>query len=111
MNLLSLASHELRRVADLVDQMDKIKAELIKTLGSSPAPTKGSRKKRGMSEAGRLAVAAAQKARWAKTKVKSKAKSVVKKTKRTMSASARAKIATAAKARWAKVKAAGKKAL
>jgi hypothetical protein len=63
-----------------------------------------------MSAAGRAAVAAAQKARWAKIK---RAKKVLKTPakRRKMSAAARAKIAAAAKARWAKVKAAGKKSL
>ena len=64
--------------------------------------------KRKMPEAGRLAIIAAQKLRWAKAKGKS-AKS--KTTKRKMSAAGRAKIAAAAKARWAKAKAAGKKSL
>jgi hypothetical protein len=65
-----------------------------------------------MSAAGRLAIAAAQNLRWAKTKVKSTAKRIAKKPgKRKMSAAARAKIAAAAKARWAKAKAAGKKTL
>jgi hypothetical protein len=52
------------------------------------------------------AIAAAQKACWAKAKTPA-AKPVVKK-KPTISAAGRAKIAAAAKARWAKVKAAGK---
>ena len=57
-----------------------------------------------MSAAGRAAVAAAQKARWAKVKAgKPAAKASAKKSK--MSAAGRAKIAAAQKARWAKVKA------
>lgn len=63
-----------------------------------------------MSDAGRLAIAAAQSLRWAKRKAKS-APAVKKVVKRTMSAAARVKIAAAAKARWAKAKAAGKKKL
>ena len=65
-----------------------------------------------MSDAGRLAIAAAQKLRWAKTKGKSAIKAGLKKgIKRTMSSAARARIAAAAKARWAKAKAAGKNSL
>jgi hypothetical protein len=112
MNLLSLASKELRRAADLVDKIEKMKKELSAVLASSSVATKTFKRKRRMSAAGRLAIAAAQKARWAKTKVKSVIKPVAKKlVKRTMSAAARAKIAASAKARWAKAKAAGKKSL
>jgi hypothetical protein len=104
MNLLSLASHQLRKAADLVDKIEKLKAELSTTLGSSEIATEARKIKRNMSDAGRLAIAAAQKARWAKTK----AESVVKPAKRKMSSAARAKIAAAARKRWAKVKASGK---
>jgi hypothetical protein len=107
MNLLSLASHQLRKAAALVDKIEKLKDELSATLGSSEIATEARKIKRKMSAAGRLAIAAAQKARWAKTKVKS----VVKPAKRKMSAAARAKIAAGARKRWARVKAAGKKSL
>ena len=58
-----------------------------------------------MSAAGRRAIAAAQKARWAK--VKTAAKPAKKRKK--MSAAGRARIAAFQKARWAKIKAAKKK--
>jgi hypothetical protein len=109
MNLLSLASHELRNAADLVDKIQKLKRELAATLGSSEIATEARKIKRKMSRAGRLAIAAAQKARWTKMKIKSVVKPA--KAKRKMSAAARAKIAAAAKRRWAKVKAARKKSL
>lgn len=111
MNLLSLASHELRRAANIVDKIEELKKELSAVIGSSSVTTKAPRRKHRMSDAGRLAIAAAQKLRWAKAKVKSVAKPAEKLAKRTMSAAARAKIAAAAKARWAKAKAAGKKTL
>ena len=109
MNLLSLASHQLRRAADLVDKIEELKSELSATLGSSEVADDARKIKRKMSDAGRLAIAAAQKIRWSKIKAKSFAKPA--KAKRKMSASAKAKIAAAAKARWAKAKAAGKNAL
>ena len=109
MNILSLASHQLRRAADLVDKIEELKAELAATLGSSEIANDARKIKRKMSDAGRLAIAAAQKIRWSKIKTKSIAKPA--KAKRKMSAAAKAKIATAAKARWAKAKAAGKNAL
>lgn len=112
MNLLSLASHQLRHAADLVDKIEKLKTELSDVLHSGAGSVAKSRKPRKLSDAGRLAIAAAQKARWAKLKVKSKLKPIVRKAaKRTMSTAAKAKIAAAAKARWAKAKAAGKNAL
>lgn len=112
MNLLGIASHQLRRAADIVDKIEKLQEELTTTLTSSVKAARGSRKKRKMSDAGRFAIAAAQKLRWAKAKVESALKpSTKKRGKRKMSAAAKAKIAAAAKARWAKAKAAGKKTL
>ena len=89
-------------------EIEKLKNELSATLGSSGIATEARKIKRKMSRAGRLAIAAAQKARWAKITGKS---SKAKTAKRKMSAAWRAKIAKAAKARWAKAKAAGKKSL
>lgn len=61
---------------------------------------------RRISAAGRARIAAAQKARWAKSRKNSNAAKVVTMPKkRTMSAAARRKIAAAQRARWAKVKA------
>jgi len=108
MNILSLASHELRKAADLVDKIEKLKGELAATLESSGVATEARKIKRRMSAAGRLAIAAAQKLRWSKVKGKS-AKPTAK--KRTLSFAAKAKIAAAAKKRWAKAKAAGKNSL
>jgi hypothetical protein len=102
MDVLGFASHQLRRAADIVDRIEQLKGELASIL-ESPTSKRG-RKKRFMSDAGRLAIAAGQKARWAKSKMKGTSK-------RKMSAAARAKIALAAKARWAKAKAAGKNSL
>jgi hypothetical protein len=75
---------------------------------SSPAPAPVvAGKKRGMSAAGRAAIIAAQKARWAKVHAeRGTAPKKVKKTKRTMSPEAKAKIAAAQKKRWAKFHAA-----
>ena len=110
MDLLSLASRQLRRAADLVDKIEKLKGKLSAVLNSSVSATSVPRKRRKLSDAGRLAIAAGQKVRWAKQKAKSVVKPAAKKA-RTMSTAARAKIAAAAKARWAKAKAAGKNTL
>jgi len=97
MNLLSLASHELRKAADLVDKIEKLKDELSATIGSSEVAAEARKIKRKMSDAGRLAIIAGQKARWAKAKVESVLRPA--KAKRKMSAATKAKIAAAAKAR------------
>lgn len=57
---------------------------------------------RKVSRAGKVRMAAAQKARWAKLKGQAKPK-------RKLSAAGRARIAAAQKARWAKLRAAKKK--
>ena len=107
-NLLSLTTKQLRRAADLKEEIEALNTELASILGTTASVPAKRPKKRGMSAAGRTAVAAAQKARWAKIKAaKPAAKAPAK--KRKMSAAAKAKISAAAKARWAKVKGAGKK--
>jgi hypothetical protein len=108
--LSSLSSEHLRRAADMKEKIEALNKELASILGVPASVSAKAPKKRGMSAAGRAAVAAAQKARWAKIKgakpaVKAPAR------KRTMSAAGRARISAAAKARWAKAKAAGKKTL
>ena len=63
--------------------------------------------KRKMSAAGRAAIAAAVRARWAKAKAaKGASKQAAPARKHKMSAAGRAAIAAAAKARWAKIRAA-----
>ncbi|HEV2693369.1 MAG TPA: hypothetical protein VG347_10785 [Verrucomicrobiae bacterium] len=104
-SLSSLTTAQLRHAADLKDKIETLNHELALILGGSvSASAKAPKKKGGMSAAGRAAVAAAQKARWAKVKAaKPTAKAPAKKSK--MSAAARAKIGAAQKTRWAKVKA------
>lgn len=100
----TLSVSELKRALTLREKIEKLQAELTKVLGGgTSAPAKPG--KRTMSAAGRAAIAAAQKARWAKTKGKQADQP---KGKRKMSAAGRAAISAAAKARWAKVKAGGK---
>jgi hypothetical protein len=109
-NLISLTAAQLRHAAGLKEKIELLNSELASILGTAASGSAKRPKKRGMSAAGRAAVAAAQKARWAKIKA---GKPTVKATakRRKMSAAAKAKISAAAKARWAKVKAAGKKSL
>jgi hypothetical protein len=109
--LSSLSSEQLRRAADLKEEIEALNKELASILGAPASIPAKAPKKRSMSTAGRAAVAAAQKARWAKIKAGKSAVKVPAKRKRTMSAAGRARISAAAKARWAKAKAAGKKTL
>ena len=106
--MLNLTSTQLRKAADLQDQIEKLQTQLAALVGtaSKTAPAKPAKKKGGMSAAGKARIAAAQKARWAKIKA-AKSGSVVKPAKKkfVMSAAAKAKISAAAKARWAAKKA------
>lgn len=110
-NLLSLTTKQLRRAADIKEKIEVLNTELASILGAPVSVSAKRPKRRGMSAAGRAAVAAAQKARWAKIKAGKPTVKATAKKKRTMSAAAKAKISAAAKARWAKTKAAGKKKL
>jgi hypothetical protein len=78
---------------------------------SAKSPVK---RKRRMSAAGRAAIRAGTKARWAAYRAKKAGKAAPKaagKAKKRFSPAARAALSAAAKARWAKVKASGKKSL
>jgi len=111
MSIQNLSAEQLRRAAQIKEQITELYEELSQ-IGESSGPSTDGRKRRGrrrMSAAGRAAIAAAQRARWAKQK--SKPGAAPKRRRRRMSAAARAKIAAAAKARWAKAKAAGKSRL
>ena len=131
MSLLNLTAAQLTKAAGIAAEIEKLNAELTELFGTSgPAPspasvlatvaapvetvnTPGKRgpKKGGMSAAGRAAIAAAQKARWAKHKrngFKAESPTAEKPARRKMSAAGRAAIKAAQKARWAKVRAAKK---
>lgn len=112
-SLLNLSTEQLRRAAQIKEQIDSLNSEMVRVLGGEiPVPffkgaaSSGGRRK--MSAAGRARIAAAARARWAKIKASGGASnlggSAGPKKKRTMSPAARAKIAAAQRARWAKVK-------
>ena len=127
-SFLDLSIATIEKALVIRKQIEALQGSLIEILGgkvlaaSFEAPvtrvapvTKG---RRTMSAAGRARVAAAQRARWAKTRAASapaqfatKATGTTKaakapRKKRTMSPEARARIAAAQRARWAKQKAA-----
>lgn len=68
MNILNLSSKQMREAANLKDQIDRLQARLNGLAGNSVPAKAARRKRRTMSAAGRAAIAAAQKARWAKIK-------------------------------------------
>lgn len=110
--LTTLTIAQLKRAVTIKEKIAELEGELASLIGATAATSAPAKKKGGMSAAGRAAVAAAQKARWAKIKglTKPNATPAAKPAKKkfTMSASAKAAISKAAKARWAKIKAAKK---
>lgn len=124
-NLSELTTDQLRRAVAIKEQIEALQSELNSLTGEA-APRRGrppgtsrvgrppGSGRRTMSAAARAAIAAAQRARWAKQKNEARAgKSSAngRKGKRKMSAAAKARISAAAKARWAKAKASGKNKL
>jgi hypothetical protein len=117
----------LKRAVEVAEQIEKLQSELASILGSQPAvssaPVARAAKvaaskpavkgKRTMSPEARERIAAAQRARWAKSRGAAVAKPAsaasspatkAKPGKRTLSPEAREKIAAAARRRWAAVK-------
>jgi len=88
------AVRELRQVEEAISALIHLGRN-----GASRGTSPGRRRRRKMSAAGRARIAAAQRARWAKTRRRSRAP------KRSLSQKARNRIAAAQRARWAKVKA------
>jgi hypothetical protein len=127
-NLHTITSQQLRKLVAIKEEIESLTAQLDAIVGhDGPAPTAitdgepvtapAPVTRRGVykrSKAARTAMAAAQKARWAKIKGK-KAEATngeaAPKKGRKMSAAGRARISAAAKARWALVKAQEKSAL
>ena len=138
--MINLTPTQLRKAANLQEKIQSLQKELGQILGRSveSAPSEAPRKRK-MSAAGRRAIAAAAKARWAKYNA-SKGKPIkkgrrklsaqglaniragvakriaaqgkaVKKAKRKMTPAAKAKMAALMKARWANAKKAGKSTL
>jgi len=129
-NLKDLTTQQLKHIIDLKSQIEALESELDSiATGSAPRrgrppgpvktegklPGRPSSKGRKMSAAGRAAIAAAAKARWAAYRGEKVAETTKPakpaKKKRTMSAAAKAKISAAAIERWKKAKAAGKSTL
>jgi hypothetical protein len=107
--MINLTPQQLRHAADIQEKIQALEAELNQILGGTveAAPTETPAKKRKMSAAGRAAIAAAAKARWAKYRAVKSGKPGRKK----LSAAEKARLSALAKARWAKAKKAGRSRL
>jgi hypothetical protein len=66
-NISDLTPQQLRRAATIKEQLDSLAKELRRLLDAA-ATDEGTGKKRAMSAAARMKIAAAQRARWAKVK-------------------------------------------
>jgi len=110
--MTNLSPQQLRKAADLKEKIEALQKQLDALLGggSPAAPAVRASGRRKMSAAGRAAIAAAARARWAKERAK-KGSAPAKPKKRKVSAAGRAALAAAARARWAKAKAAGRSKL
>jgi hypothetical protein len=109
--VINLSSAQLRRAAEIKEQIDDLQAELSELLSRSLSSSRLGRPRGSrMSAAGRAAISAAAKARWAKFRTKSSTQSA-NSSGRKMSPAAKARLSAVAKARWKKAKAAGKAAL
>jgi len=112
--LLSLSARQLREAANIRERIQTLESELSSLLGEEALVSKradGRRSgRRQMSAAGRRAIAAAARARWAKVRGNQTPKPQSKGRGR-MSAAAKARLSAIAKARWKKAKAAGKATL
>jgi hypothetical protein len=84
MNLLNLTSAQLKQAAKIKEQIVDLEKELLKLAGSvghDVSSTWLRKGKRKMSDAGRLAIAAAQKLRWSEFRQKEKPKAKKRKTR------------------------------
>lgn len=94
--MTNISASDLRRAADIQDEIESLQGELNKILGGTDAGN-------GVKRRGRKPKVDGDVDRFKEDRGM--------KPKRKMSAAGRAKIAAAARARWAKAKAAGKKSL
>jgi len=106
--IINLSADQLRRAAELKEQIESLQGELNQLLGSpARAFGNGTPKKRHLSAAAIARIRAAQKARWAKVR----RTPANQRPRRRMSAAGRARLAALARARWKTAKAQGKSTL
>jgi hypothetical protein len=103
----NLTVKQLRKLIAIKEKIETLQDKIQSIAGGGSSDPYKRRGRRNMSRAARTAIAAAQRARWAK--VKGSRRKAAPKKHRKVSAAGRARMAAAARARWAKVKAQGKK--
>ena len=112
MNIFDLTINQLKRAAAIKEQIEDLNHEFRSILGAPAKSRAATKKRRTLSASARQAIAAAQKARWAKVQgakpVTLSAKPAAKAKKKTMSRAVKAKLSAKLKAYWA-AKKAGKK--
>lgn len=109
--LMGLSAAQLRQAADIRERIEQLQSALNSILGTSSGAverTPSKKKRRRLSAAGRAAIVAAAKARWAGMK---SAGTVAQKPRRRMTPAARARLAAIVRARWKTVRATGKNRL
>ena len=131
MNITTLTPQQLRKAADLKENIDGLQEQLNAILGGGETPTPAApeepgrpkngrrrKKRKKVSAEGRANIAAAQRARWAARRgeaVPEEAPATEPeqpvKRQRNISAAGRRAMSLAAKARWAKAKQAGRSRL
>jgi hypothetical protein len=114
--MINATPKQLRRAAKIKERIDVLQDKLSVLLGgdfpsSAAGRGPGRPRKRKMSAAGRAAIAAAARARWARYRGGNPSAKRARNGARKMSAAGRRALSLAAKARWAKAKAAGKSTL
>lgn len=110
-NVLSnVTVKRLKQAIKIKAKLESLQAQFDEIMGGSGAGIPSPFVKRRMSAAGRAAIAAGARKRWARLNAKGAGKPA-KKGRKKMSAAARARMSAVAKARWAKAKAAGKTTL
>jgi hypothetical protein len=117
MNIKDLSTDQILKVIAIKKKIEKLHTAVekrveklqarIDSIAGAGTPGSSIRKKRRMSRAGRAAIAAGARARWAKYRGNGAAK----KSDRRSSPAVRAKLAAAARARWKKAKREGKTTL
>jgi hypothetical protein len=111
--LLNCSAEQLRRAAELREQIESLERELGELLGSTPNadPTPRSGRRRRFSAATIAKMRASQQARWATVRGETTGTTATPRALRKMSASAKARLSKIAKARWKRAHAAGKSRL
>jgi hypothetical protein len=111
MSITDLTPQQLRRAADIQEQISELHSELNQILiGSTyvtgPEPSDGRKKRRKLSAEGLANIRAGARKRWAAKHSEQETNGMSLKPRRRMSAAGKAAIAAAARERWARWRAA-----